>query len=52
MISLFVFQADVPAGERTIQGFHVTMWNHDGFGFALVSDVSFDELHALYAKLQ
>jgi anti-sigma factor RsiW len=52
VISLFVFQADVPAGERTVQGFHVVMWNHDGFGFALVSDVSFDDLHALYARLQ
>jgi anti-sigma factor RsiW len=52
VISLFVFQADVPAGERTVQGFHVVMWNRDGFGFALVSDVAFDDLHTLHAKLQ
>jgi hypothetical protein len=28
------------------------MWTRDGFGFALVSDVNFDELHTLHAKLQ
>jgi anti-sigma factor RsiW len=52
VISLFVFQADVPDGDHTVQGFHVVMWTRDGFGFALVSDVNFDELHTLHAKLQ
>jgi anti-sigma factor RsiW len=52
VISLFVFQADdVPAGERTIQGFHVATWARDGFGFALVSDVGWDDVHALQAHL-
>lgn len=53
VISLFVFQAPgVPASERTIQGFHVLTWGSDGFGFALVSDVNFDELRTLHARLQ
>ena len=51
-ISLFVFQGEVPDGDRTVEGFHVVMWSRDGFGFALVSDVNFDELHTLHAKLQ
>jgi anti-sigma factor RsiW len=52
VISLFVFQApDVAAGERTIQGFHVLTWGNDGFGFALVSDVNFDDLRALRTRL-
>ncbi|HEX2689033.1 MAG TPA: hypothetical protein VHN14_20565 [Kofleriaceae bacterium] len=53
VISLFVFQAPGgPVSERTIQGFHVLTWARDGFGFALVSDVNFDELRTLYARLQ
>jgi anti-sigma factor RsiW len=52
VISLFVFQGEVPDGEHTVQGFHVVMWSRDGFGFALVSDVNFDELHTLHARLQ
>jgi anti-sigma factor RsiW len=53
VISLFVFQAPgVPASERTIQGFHVLTWGSDGFGFALVSDVNFDDLRTLHARLQ
>jgi len=52
VISLFVFQGEVPDGDRTIEGFHVVMWSRDGFGFALVSDVNFDDLHTLHAKLQ
>jgi anti-sigma factor RsiW len=52
VISLFVFRGDVPDGEHTVQGFHVAMWSRDGFGFALVSDVNFDELHTLHAKLE
>ena len=52
VISLFVFQVDgVPTDERTIQGFHVLTWGSDGFGFALVSDVNFDDLHALRERL-
>jgi anti-sigma factor RsiW len=52
VISLFVFQAGAaPASERTIQGFHVLTWGSDGFGFALVSDVNFDELRGLRARL-
>jgi anti-sigma factor RsiW len=47
-ISLFVFQASAIArSERTVQGFHVIAWDKDGFGFALVSDVNFDDLRAL-----
>ena len=53
VISLFVFQApSVPTGERTVQGFHVLSWSHDDFGFALVSDVNFDELRTLRGKLE
>jgi anti-sigma factor RsiW len=52
VISLFVFQGDVADGDHTVQGFHVVMWSRDGFGFALVSDVNFDELHTLHAKVQ
>ena len=53
-ISLFVYQsaaAEMPS-ERTIQGFHVLMWQHGGFGFALVSDINWDELRTLRARLQ
>jgi anti-sigma factor RsiW len=53
VISLFVFEAsDVPAGERTIQGFHVMTWSDAGFGFALVSDVNWDDLRTLQARLR
>ncbi|HEY4178721.1 MAG TPA: hypothetical protein VGM90_17865 [Kofleriaceae bacterium] len=53
VISLFVFQADdVPTSEQTIRGFHVMTWGRDGFGFALVSDASFDELHSLHSRVQ
>jgi len=53
VISLFVFEAsDVPASEQTIRGFHVMTWGSGGFGFALVSDVNWDELRALRARLQ
>ena len=52
VISLFVFEArDVPTTERTIRGFHVMTWGNGEFGFALVSDVSLDDLHALRARL-
>jgi len=52
VISLFVFEArDVPTTERTIRGFHVMTWGNGELGFALVSDVAWDDLHALRAKL-
>jgi anti-sigma factor RsiW len=53
VISLFVFEADsVPAGEQTIRGFHVLTWSSGGFGFALVSDVNWDDLRALQGRLR
>ncbi|HEY5946487.1 MAG TPA: hypothetical protein VIV40_13385 [Kofleriaceae bacterium] len=53
VISLFVFEAqNVAAGEQTIRGFHVITWGADGVGFALVSDVSWDDLRALRARLR
>jgi anti-sigma factor RsiW len=51
VISLFVFEGDAATAERTIRGFHVMTWSSAGFGFALVSDVSWDDLHALRARL-
>jgi anti-sigma factor RsiW len=53
-ISLFVFQdAEVPEGERTLQGFHVATWSGSGgFGYALVSDVSWDSMRVLRSRLQ
>ncbi len=53
VISLFVFESsDVPSGERTIQGFHALTWSDGGFGFALVSDVNWDDLRALHTLLR
>jgi anti-sigma factor RsiW len=52
VLSLFVFEADgVPSAERTIRGFHVATWSAGGFGFALVSDVGWDDLRQLRARL-
>ena len=51
VISLFVFEGDASSSERTIRGFHVMTWSSGGFGFALVSDVSWDDLHALRTRL-
>ena len=52
VLSLFVFEsADTPARERTIQGFHVATWGAAGFGFALVSDINWDDLRALKSRL-
>jgi anti-sigma factor RsiW len=52
VISLFVFEAsDVAAGEQTIRGFHVLLWGANGVAFALVSDVNWDDLRALRARL-
>ena len=51
-ISLFVFENnDVPAGEKTLQGFHVMTWGESGFGYALVSDVSWDSMRVLRSRL-
>ncbi len=53
VISLFVFESSgTPSSERTIQGFHVLTWGTPGFGFALVSDVNWDDLRALQTRLQ
>lgn len=53
VISLFVFErAAVASEERTIRGFHVATWGAGGFGFALVSDVSWDDLRSLRARLE
>ena len=52
VISLFVFEAhDVPSAERTIRGFHVLTWQSGELGYALVSDVNWDDLRALRVKL-
>jgi anti-sigma factor RsiW len=52
VISLFVFEADdVATRERTLRGFHVATWGAGGFGFALVSDVSWEDLRRLQARL-
>ena len=52
-ISLFVFEsADTATTERTIQGFHVLTWGKGGFGFALVSDVNWDDLRTLHVRLE
>jgi anti-sigma factor RsiW len=51
VISLFVFEGEAPSSERTIRGFHVATWTARGFGFALVSDVGWDDLLALRARL-
>jgi anti-sigma factor RsiW len=52
-ISLFVFESsDIATRERTIQGFHVLTWSDAGFGFSLVSDVNWDDLHTLHDRLR
>ena len=53
-ISLFIYESAAAAssGERTIQGFHVLTWQRGGFGYALVSDINWDELHTLAARVQ
>lgn len=53
-ISLLVF-ADATARRReetTVRGFHVLSWTADNFGMALVSDISWDELRLLEARLR
>ena len=52
VLSLFVFEsADTATRERTIQCFHVLTWGSAGFGFALVSDINWDDLRALKSRL-
>lgn len=51
VISLFVFEGGAPTGEQTVRGFHVTTSTRDGFGYALVSDVGWDDLRALRERL-
>lgn len=51
VISLFVFEGGAPAQERTVRGFHIATWTRDGFGCALVSDVSWDDMRVLREKL-
>jgi anti-sigma factor RsiW len=52
-ISLLVYPDPIarPASEVTERGFHVLSWARDGFGLALVSDVSWDDLRLLAARL-
>jgi anti-sigma factor RsiW len=52
VISLFVVEGELPAGERTVHGFHVITWGANGFGYALVSDLSWDELRTLEQRLR
>jgi anti-sigma factor RsiW len=53
-ISLFVF-ADAtarPREETTTRGFHTITWASDGFGMALVSDIAWDDLRLLEARVR
>ncbi len=52
VISLFVVEGELPASERTVHGFHVITWGAAGFGYALVSDVNWDDLRALEQRLR
>ena len=54
LISLFVF-ADAgapPREEITSRGFHVILWSSGGFGMALVSDINWDDLRLLEARVR
>lgn len=53
-ISLFVFAdaSDRPRSETTTRGFHVLAWADGGFGRALVSDITWDDLRQLEARLR
>jgi anti-sigma factor RsiW len=53
-ISLFVFAdaASRPRDEITARGFHVLSWATGGFGMALVSDIGWDDLRLLEARLR
>ncbi|HEY4240062.1 MAG TPA: hypothetical protein VGM88_09615 [Kofleriaceae bacterium] len=54
VISLFVFpEPDAAArSETTVRGFHVLRWHAADTGFALVSDVNWDDLRTLEARLR
>ncbi len=52
VISLFVTEGELAAGERTVHGFHVATWGAGGFGYALVSDLNWDELRVLEQRLR
>lgn len=55
VISLFVYPEPDPGGaaraESTRQGFHVIAWRAGDQGFALVSDLNWDDLRALEQKI-
>ena len=53
-ISLLVFAdaAARPREETTARGFHVVSWATGGFGMALVSDIGWDDLRLLEARLR
>ncbi|HEY0992017.1 MAG TPA: hypothetical protein VGD80_33430 [Kofleriaceae bacterium] len=53
-ISLFVFADADPRSreETTVRGFHVLSWATAGFGMALVSDIGWDDLRLLEARLR
>jgi anti-sigma factor RsiW len=53
-ISVFVFAdpAVRPREEATLRGFHVISWASGGFGMAMVSDVGWDDLRLLEARLR
>jgi anti-sigma factor RsiW len=53
-ISVFVFTdaAVRPREETTSRGFHVITWASGGFGMALVSDVGWDDLRLLEARVR
>ncbi len=47
-INLFVWPDDVGPNDephaRTLQGFHIVQWHHDGMAYAAVSDLETGEL--------
>jgi len=52
-ITLLVYAdaAARPRGETTSRGFHIIRWVSGGFGMALVSDMGWDDLRQLEARL-
>lgn len=53
-ISLFVYAdaGEQPRAETTSRGFHVLTWTSGGLGMALVSDIAWDDLRQLEARLR
>ena len=53
-ISLLVYPdaAAHPRDEATARGFHVITWSSGGIGMALVSDIGWDDLRQLEARLR